>query len=144
MIVEAALAASKEEDVTLGTPSAPQAETGYGVTTCRLYGKFEHSPVPARGRTSKTLLPAATDSLLEVILVRALAHIDDCYPLMVATLFGDPLDDSSKVGFESVSLAELYARDELQFAQAEPAINVYGKVSPCWPRVLPWCCLPPQ
>mmetsp|Transcript_8164 Transcript_8164/g.20940 ORF Transcript_8164/g.20940 Transcript_8164/m.20940 type:complete len:189 (-) Transcript_8164:512-1078(-) len=133
-VVEAALEASEEaeEDATTETPWTPQTGTRYGLTTCRLYGKFEHSPVPARGRTSKNPLPASTDALLEAILVRTLAHIDKCYPLMVAALFGDP-DDSgaggSEVGSSPTSLAELYTRDELVFAQAEPAINVYGKVS---------------
>lgn len=133
-VVEAALEASEEaeEDTTTETPWTPQTGTRYGLTTCRLYGKFEHSPVPARGRTSKNPLPASTDALLEAILVRTLAHIDKCYPLMVAALFGDP-DDSgaggSEVGSSPTSLAELYTRDELVFAQAEPAINVYGKVS---------------
>ena len=90
--------------------------------------------MPARGRTCKTPLPAATDALLEAVLVRTLAHIDECYPLMVARLFGKPTDGGSggfggsAVGYAVASLTELYARDELVFAQAEPAINVYGKV----------------
>lgn len=90
---------------------------------------FDRTTAGEPPRQTTLVMPSAADAVCEAILLRLLAAVDAELPTIAQLQFGATAPDASPLGEMAGSaspLADMYAADELAFAEREPAINVYA------------------
>ncbi|KAL3929967.1 MAG: hypothetical protein SGBAC_011978 [Bacillariaceae sp.] len=78
-----------------------------------------------REETPEDALPKEVSELVDQLLKRALSYLDtEACPSLKKTLFGEGIIDNTDEG-NSISMAQLFRDQHLEYSIREPAINVY-------------------